>query len=712
MKSLRSLDITSFFFAFILLILVWEFVIGIPLTEVYGSGDFVGLVAHYSEMLRDGFLSSDFLYSPTRLGGNATGALDLPAYYQIFAALKFHPILALNLSVILTQALVFFFCYKTLLITAKSHPVITGIYALTVSFAPFIGWRIGYGHLNLLWGLLWGAGIVYLVIASREKKLSPTGITATVLVFVNSLQNINLAQPIVYGGICIVFFALFFFRKPETYWIRVSAALICCALTAFLFSANQILNIVQLTPTLGRYGSEKIIYSYVTQTVPDLLSSLFYSVNTIDTGRTSFQLHETNLAYGVLPFALLTLLCFHRRSKLLYFNLFIFSFGIVFSSNLGPVSDLILEIIPLLGRFRCPGRFFLFANYLGFVTTSYFLLSKKNLFGGWKEFAPGLVVLILAFPFTGVGADIIFLSGTLVLIGDGVIRRKLNLASLPLVLLAVHLAAFRERIPADRMSLDQFDAETTLFAKLDLPLRLTEHSSLDILSGFGYNQSAAFGFSSIDGYIYPTKRFLDFSKIFNPYIGDMTYAFHTDSTSPGFAVYQRFFNITHEVRRSADKVSKVKLRESEPFFLPEEFIVTDQLNFNLLSEFDPQKTAYLEQSPGTLQRCDGARIQLDDSREIAFAVETKASCLVVFPLQYSTFLNASSEKRSFEVLPVNGILTGVLIRNFSGTVILKAKPALGGEIYFKIAALLALILLAYFHGRQRKNDSSAALQES
>ncbi len=719
-QRLKTGDGALFFILFSITLLIWDLLLGSPLTTLFGKYDTTGLVAHYMEMLRSGPEASDFIYSSTRLGGSVTGPADFPAFLQLLSLFNVHPILAVDLLIVLSQTMVAFFSLTLPLLLLDRHwsqELLSVPLALVAAFIPALGWRIFYGHLNLVWGLLWGLALVYLFIAVLRNRLTVTGILLSVIALVNSLQCINLVQPIIYGFFILLIAAVF--AAPELRKTQGKKGALITVMLIILgcvvFSVNHLANVFVFLKQIARNTSEAVIYSYNTQTASDFLSSFFYSTTTVPVDRDDFLLHETNLGYGVLPLILMGLGFLLKKYKLLLLNAALISLGIILSSNLPMLSDGLLTVAPILKSFRCPSRVFFLLTFFQLVCFNHLVFSRKL-----KLTGKGLLLLFLSLVLAifvplslTVSPDYLLLVLAL-LVTVSFIRREHGHLIMPLAIgtfIGLNILGFREKIPKDRPDLDSIDNERKFFSLFPkLPKVLLEHAALQVHSNvFGLNQSAAYGFSSVDGYAYPQRRFVELFRQLAPQVPLTQNQFLMNSRSPFFPLFQNLFNITGEVVSDGRTYEYKELRKSTPLHVPTEIRISETSVPMIQEYMRPQgslRVAFVEPWVGTELKgftpCqDGHLVEQSELRAVLAVTSPAGKCLLVLPTQYTEFLAASSKERTFPVVPVNQVMTGVVVENFSGSLTLEPKSVLGGERLFRILGF-AIILIGFIYGRKKK----------
>lgn len=690
-------DFGFFLVLFILIFLIWSYVLGVPLTNLFGTGDTLGLVGHYADMLRLGPLATEFTYSSTRLGGSNVGAIDMPVYYQFFSLLGLHPMLAINASIILTQSLIAFFSLR-IIKSINSEFELPSILELTSSllfaFNPALGWRISFGHLNMAWGLLWGLAIVFLYLSLNHKKLSFTGALLAFFVLGNSLQCINLLQPLVYTIIVILISSAVFFKQLEFRKATIASfGLITVA--AFVWAIFNLQAILEFIPTLSRSSSQNLIYSYNTETFKDFISSFFYFYETMSADREFFLLHETNLGYGIAPVVAIVLGIYFKNLRMTILCLSTFIFGIVLSANIPVVSDLLLTVIPILKTFRCPSRIFFFLTYLYLIVIvvifkNQFLIKNRIFLGSFALSLIGSILLkdLFIYMVMGILISLVF-------------NKKITpyVSSLSLgFFIAINVAGFKDKIVNDTISLDQYTQVRESMARTGVSTNLLEHYSTSIYTHFAYNQGAVYGYATVDGYIYPTRRFLEVARYITPNLPDTSYAFEVNTAKRGFFLYKNLFNITDEYQIKDQQLIKSKIQDSVPFYSPEKVSTAKNVaeSMQLILTNKEKSIATIEESSDGIDTCDEVSLLAQSEKTISFKVKESNKCLLVLPTQYSERIKLSEETSQVRIIPANWLTTGVLIHNYEGEIHLTTQGNQTTELIYKALALFLVIATAAF----------------
>jgi hypothetical protein len=405
------------------------------------------------------------------------------------------------------------------------------------AFAPALGWRLGYGHLNLLVGLLPFAAGLALLAASALERLSVTLVVvataAIVLGLLHSGQQIVLCG-LVFGAPVLagVWLALGGVGRRLLPPLAVAAGAVLIALPGLWPMIVQ----ARSSDSPRGLGEAVVTYDFVTSTAVDWLSSVPWTTAALPGVREASLLHEVN--YPVGPLVLLTVLVPWRRSRTLAFALVLSLAAILaFSMDITPLSRPLLALVPPLRSFRVPGRAILPWLYVLSVLASAALLAKDTpppagpentgarpkrgqrargefaALGRGRAVAAALVVAAALFLAPSLLREAGAWALAVAVVALAVRRRPgLPAVAVLLVLGAGSVGAFRERLlpfedgerllaEASRMG------EALRRAKPDLGSALSR-ARLDLeIRAFTVNTAFAAGVSSLDAYAIPTRRF-------------------------------------------------------------------------------------------------------------------------------------------------------------------------------------------------------------
>lgn len=233
------------------------------------------------------------------------------------------------------------------------------VVTIIAAFSPIVAWRVWACHLQHLLQSTVILGTLLIILQVHSKKLSITNVIIYASVLVASLQSPAMQIPI--------YSLVFGLPLLAGVWAQFSLkdcrnSLIWCvslSLIAMFITRDQLLNVWAIAKSgeISR-GMEGVIltFTYTTQTITDWFSSMFFQIETINSGRNPFQLHETNYPFG--PYFLLFLVFYPWKKwwKMGAGITFAFAITAMFSSDVSWISATMLAICPILKEFRVPAR--------------------------------------------------------------------------------------------------------------------------------------------------------------------------------------------------------------------------------------------------------------------------------------------------------------------------------------------------------------------
>jgi hypothetical protein len=214
--------------------------------------------------LRDTLGPQLLLLGPAALGASATDVL--------------------NVATFATQALWAFLGQRVLgdlsVLLGRGRPRpwwLVGASLVFLAFAPFVGWRVGYGHLTLLVGLLPFLSVLALVTASAAASLNRCLIAVAALTVAVSLPFVG-QQIVLYGALLgaplLAAVLATGGRGPRSLVVPGLAAL-----AGLLLAAPGLIPMLRhalSSDALRELGGETVTYSYLTAGPRDWLTSLLW----------------------------------------------------------------------------------------------------------------------------------------------------------------------------------------------------------------------------------------------------------------------------------------------------------------------------------------------------------------------------------------------------------------------------------------------------
>jgi hypothetical protein len=532
--------------AFLLVPLTWRLLLGWSWPRCLGGHDELAQnLLIIREVVAGGGWSS-LVYRPDLLGGFVGREALGP--FPLFAALARLGLSPAGISVVagfIVQALLGFLGCRVIADVATvwdgSARRLTFFEATAVvwlsAFAPALGWRLGYGHLNIVVGLLPFAAAFALLAAAAADTCTVTLVAISTIACVLGLLHSG-QQLVVYGAVFGGPILLGAWIALRGGWRRLAVPLLA-AIGSLLIAWPSLWPMVvhaRSSDAPRSFGETLVTYDVVTAAARDWLTSLPWTRSSLPANREAWLHHEVNYPAG--PLLVLLALVPWRRARLLAAGLAV-SLVIVlaFSMDLAPVSRAMLALIPPLRSFRVPARAVLpWLWALPIIAVAGLIQYReanpqpgqpqRRLPKGGKKAPERPRSGARLSPIVGAlsAAVLLFLAPSLlreacawslaivVVVFRWRRRRFVPAMAILLVLGAASLAAFRERLlPFEDGGPLLAEASeigaAVRRAKPELESSLARvHLDFEI-PAFTVNTAFAAGLSSLDGYEVPTRRF-------------------------------------------------------------------------------------------------------------------------------------------------------------------------------------------------------------
>jgi hypothetical protein len=529
------------------------------------------------------------VYRPDVLGGfkgrDTAGAFPL---FSLLAAIGLGPTTTSVWSAFIVQALLAFLgCRAAADLTALGDgppcdltPIgRTGVIWLC-GFAPVLAWRLAFGHLNLVVGLLPFAAALALVAAAAARTLTLALGVASAAALVLGLLHAG-QQIVVYGAVFGAPIMLGLWLSRGAPWRRLESPVLI-TIGAFLVALPAFWGVLahaRGSDAARPLGTAIVTYDFVTSTLGDWLTSLPWTRALAAPDRAPSLHHEVNYPFG--PLVLLLALLPWRRARALAIGLAITAVAvIVLSMDLRPLSRALLASIPPLRSFRVPARAALPLIW-AFSILSVAALARwdrtevrapmsaprssrrrkdrterrRPMAASWREHLAwlGIPVAILLFvappPLRDVAALALVVATVAVLWRGGAVP----VAMVLLVLGACSVSAFRERLlpfPEPPRHFAEADSLGAAVRRIKPELDSTlSRVRLDLeIPVFTVNSAYAAGLASLDGYGAPTGRF---SRLVFELRGDRYQPtanfFKLPAGDPAFSALRQLYNVSWNV---------------------------------------------------------------------------------------------------------------------------------------------------------------------
>jgi hypothetical protein len=529
---------------------------------------------------------SSLIYRPDLLGGFV--GRDALGPFPLFTALARLGLAPGGISVVaafLVQSFLGFLGGRAIADVAavwsgrpRSLTVLESVAAVWLcAFAPVLGWRLGYGHLNIVVGLLPFAAVLALFAASAAGTTTATLFALSTIAFVLGFLHSG-QQLVVYGAV---------FGGPILVgaWIAVRGDWRRLAVPLLVPLGSLLIALPALGPMVAQarssdaprsLGETVVTYDVVTATARDWLTSIPWTRSAIPASREEWLHHEVNYPAG--PLLLLLALVPWRRARFLAAGLALSLAAVLaFSMDLAPLSRAMLALCPPLRSFRVPARAVLpwlwAATLFGIAALIYRReaetqraetsreASKKG-----KQAAQQPSSGPRAAPIVGAlsAAVVLFITPPLVrelcawsLAAVVLVLHWRSKKALPtailIVLAAASLAAFRERLLPFQDSAPLLAEAAEIGAamrraKPELESSLTR-ARLDFeIRDLTVNTAFAAGLSSLDGYEVPTRRFAALVYALRGVRYEPTGVFFKlPADDPAFRVLRQLYNVAWRV---------------------------------------------------------------------------------------------------------------------------------------------------------------------
>jgi hypothetical protein len=664
---------------------------------------------------------------------------------QILASLSTPVVLAYNLSHILTQSFIGFFVLLVVTESAKtesreldwSFQVGTIVLA---AFAPYLGWRIGYGHLNFTSGLLFPVVVVSLLHLSNTRNLSVTVLFISLLSLTNALSS--LGQQIVFAT--PVFLGVYLFLLALPLWLtfpRRAWVVGLLLLASFLFVFPRLLEMARVAfgdEALRSLRGTNVAYQYITSQIHDWFGSIFWDKNVFQSRQNQFLWHETNYAFG--PLAAIGLTYLAKNKKFLFWGLLTGLVALVLiSMNTRPFSDLFFHVIPVFKGFRTPARI---AMVFAFVF-SLAALQAINATGNRRttDFRERIFASSIAL---GIGLIVFWQEGAIresvAWLVSGLFLVNLlwrDLKPLKVKALGLHwsliglsilafcsLAAFKDRLlPFTPIEYFHKPAAITQTIVKNAP-QLKSPMNRVVLANRSKNYKAntawSLEISSLEGYLTKPDRFARFLAALDKTETDITRATSIiPSNSPHLPLLSQLYNIRYLIGfEGMNVVARPLENGAQPAWFSHRIQYLDSLSSvaNHLKKAFPSEIRHKDfkeeivlVKSGTppdaidFENCTAARVkninaEFYGARWLQLDYSSPTSCpLTIAANHFSThkaYVIDGAQKTELELVPAFGILTSAVVPKGDAKLVIETAPFIIEwleKAFYAIAAILFLL---------------------
>ena len=636
---------------------------------------------------------TDHLYRFGVIGGSAmhdaAGTLPL---VQVCAALGLRATTTANVLTVFLQVSLGFsgaLVVRGLAGAWRAEPALPGTLARIVviwacAFAPWLGWRLAYGHENLVLGLLPLAACAGLIAQARRQPPSWVALVFATWCVWNGLSGLGaqlVVDGVVFGGPIVLALALEGRATPR--WSRVQLAIACALVAGVLITLPRLAGMIAHVTSDDFARSGSLTYSLGAARWRDWLTSLPWTTSLASPG--ALPLHEANVPVG--PLLLLLALWPAAASRRLLWTLGGCAvLAILFASDVPPVSWLLLHVVPPLGAFRVPSRALLPVLALATPIALAAWHARAPSAGSRQLEALGLLAAV------GVVAGGRFVPGgvrevvavALAITAVALVRwrpelaRRARVGAWLGVLAALGVGAFDERFPRQIPHERIEDGPRALHDQLvaaapELASPLVRIELLDPPRPYDMSTGFAAGVSTLDGAWYPTRRFLDLLGALAGTPVDSTVGIFQLGRSRAFGVLQQLYDVRYVLARRGDRdeLSPLPPTPGAAWFPARVETIADgaAMARALAAGARPAEVAWVlaadVPAPPPPPSCAGAVVRnaTVDARgqEATFVVDTPARCTLVVATSYVHTLHATTIPGGSElaVFPIDVALTGI-----------------------------------------------------
>lgn len=588
------------------------------------------------------------------------------------------------------------------------------------SFAPVLGWRLAYGHENLLLGLLPLYTALALLWAARAGTLTVTALGFAAFVVFDGVSGFG-AQTLIYSavfGAPVAVVTVLDAPRGERWgrpqWIA-TAALAAGVLVALPRLAPMIHHAFGDDATRG--VGDAVAYSFGTASGADWLTSIPWTSRFAVADFATR--HEHNFPVG--PIVLFLALAWPRGlSRATPWALLAGAvLAIALADDVAPVSTALLRI-PLLHAFRVPARAILpivvLVPCLALVACHARGAAPRRELHGIALLLGALVILGARVVPPGAREAVAWL-GCAALAGiarlrPAVFERRGLAAALP-VIAALGVAAFDERFPrgvpfdpVEDGPRQLHDAVIAQAPELAMPLHRIE--IVDAPQPYKMGLAWAAELSSLDGLWYPPRRFLDLLGAFDGKPVDPTACVFQFAHSSVFALFQQLYDVRYAMSVAGRAIRPLPATPGAAWF-PARVVAIDRPGDMIAALRGADLRAALTATAWVLRRdadqvpaagapCSATVVGVatdELGQAAAIAVTAAQACTLVVATNYVSAFRATAlvagAPRDAAVFPVDVALTGIAVPAGASTITLAPAPYL--PAWSRGASLLGIALL-------------------
>lgn len=694
------------------IVVVWAALFGWSAGEYLAGGDSLGLDLNiYLQFLREGGEWRNVVYRPGILGGaNLHDVWGSNLYYLLAAKLGVAPKECFNSFVFVTQISLAFFGVRFLRPGGLPWNLLR---AGLIAFSPFIALRFSQGHYGLVMAMTFFLSSFLFLhdLKTRPFTLTSLAVYAATMLFTFGQQNYQfLFYGALFGGpfLAVALARGLPVRSGRARFAALALLVAACVCVSLPRIAGQLE--YALGPDSSRGASEaNVIYSYTTATAIDWLSSVFWGLELVPTGRDSFLFHETNYPMG--PLLLLPLLLVARRRYALpVAALASAAVAVAFSADVEPFSGWLAGAVPPLRGFRVPERamlpFLLVLPWMALAGIDEAYLREGGPIGR-KDFlnraAPAFVAAaIAAYASPKLPREILAWAAAAAIVAFAIfprflpkVPRRRVLVCAVIALAGAELSAFRERLApfqTDAQVLRPLEQrkEQILASTGEEVLRPLTRSHFEYRINAVTNKGGVMGISTIEGYSHPTRRFaqLLFALKDRP-VNPTAVNFQKFHAGTGFfRAFERLYNIRFLFRAKNRQTVRLEGGFGEAWFSSEVELVEDfpglarsihggvsreRLKIVRSDPMAPEWGPRARFDPACAGEAVGGVLARHGGQEIEIRAATGHDCPLTVSTNYVSRVRAratlaSGESRPLEPFPGYGALLSMVVPKGTGSV--------------------------------------------
>jgi hypothetical protein len=590
--------------------------------------------------------------------------------------------------------------------------------AIVFMFLPSIGWRVNYGHLNIINGVIAYAIciIVPLKIYNQSFSISKMMIIGIFLSHVLPYSSFQMVIYAIFFSMPIYFFIFYkIFKEKKTFHLHYGLGSI---LIGIIISSPILYLILDyfLSGNSSRKIENDLLFSYIGPSLDVLYSSLTISRQAIPNKYNLALHHEINYpltltAITIFFFAIYKSI--QMRIKIAPLVFLSCLMMIVFSFNFFGLTEILVKSIPIMGSFRVPYRTFIFMN-INILITSLILITSK--ISSIKFIELGIAILVILFTSIIPSAYLEILCLLILLFTYFLFRRKTNPRSAFVyicLLAALNTKGFSERF-TETHDISSIEDNLTELSKADDIKGEELFKTINyVRNGVAHSNSLLLNNSSvINAFWHPNKNFNDaFSLIFNLPIDPSRLYFPIDIHNKYFSTFESMYAIRttlFQPQAESSKVHLVKNNNVKNIWSPTEVHKFSDSNtfYNFIRD-KGKKTIdlfsnylFISQNikinKNSFTKCKYFEIDKVENGTLSIKIENNSPCLIVLPINYSHNLTAfNSTNTPVQLFNANGPLVGMLIPENSKKIVLKASSS-APQILETLKYFISILALSYF----------------